>query len=119
MNELARQLVHVEHPNSDDVLHRQNKLNARYKEESSIIIDECIELMSCIYYDYRWAQLRDMVDQKRAELDRAHRLETFRIDCQETVTWIEDKTRLEKEGREGRGQSIRLQSSRRFGCPHE
>lgn len=39
-----------------------------------------------------------MVDQKRAELDRAHRLETFRIDCQETVTWIEDKTRLEREG---------------------
>lgn len=42
----------------------------------------------------RWAQLRDMVDQKRAELDKAHRLETFRIDCQETVTWIEDKTRV-------------------------
>lgn len=35
-----------------------------------------------------------MVDQKRAELERAHRLETFRIDCQETVTWIEDKTRV-------------------------
>jgi spectrin beta len=35
-----------------------------------------------------------MVDQKRAELERAHRMETFRIDCQETVTWIEDKTRV-------------------------
>lgn len=54
VNELARQLLHVDHPNSDEILHRQNKLNAR------------------------WAQLRDMVDQKRAELDRAHRLETFR-----------------------------------------
>lgn len=42
---------------------------------------------------FRWAQLRDMVDQKRAELERAHRMETFRIDCQETVSWIEDKTR--------------------------
>ncbi|CAD6199906.1 unnamed protein product [Caenorhabditis auriculariae] len=70
VNDLARQLLHIEHPNSDDILHRQNKLNAR------------------------WAQLRDMVDQKRAELERAHRLETFRIDCQETVTWIEDKTRV-------------------------
>lgn len=38
--------------------------------------------------------MRDMVDQKRAELDQAHRLETFRIDCQETVSWIEDKTRV-------------------------
>ncbi|CAJ0961934.1 unnamed protein product, partial [Mesorhabditis belari] len=70
VNELARQLLHVEHPNSDEILLRQNRLNAR------------------------WAQLRDMVDQKRAELEKAHRLETFRIDCQETVTWIEDKTRI-------------------------
>ncbi|KAM3717265.1 Spectrin beta chain [Dirofilaria immitis] len=70
VNELARQLLHVDHPNSDEILQRQNKLNAR------------------------WAQLRDMVDQKRTELDQAHRLETFRIDCQETVSWIEDKTRV-------------------------
>uniref|UniRef100_A0A915D0N2 Uncharacterized protein n=2 Tax=Ditylenchus dipsaci TaxID=166011 RepID=A0A915D0N2_9BILA len=70
INELARQMLHVDHPNSDEILQRQNVLNAR------------------------WAQLRDMVDQKKAELDRAHRLETFRIDCQETVTWIEDKTRV-------------------------
>ncbi|PIO75508.1 spectrin repeat-containing domain protein [Teladorsagia circumcincta] len=70
VNELARQLLHVQHPNADDIMARQNKLNAR------------------------WAKLRDMVDQKKAELERAHRLETFRIDCQETVTWIEDKTRV-------------------------
>uniref|UniRef100_A0A913HUS6 Spectrin beta chain n=1 Tax=Strongyloides stercoralis TaxID=6248 RepID=A0A913HUS6_STRER len=70
VNELARQLLHVDHPNSDEILERQNRLNAR------------------------WAQLKDMVDQKRDELDRAHRLGTFRIDCQETVTWIEDKTRV-------------------------
>ncbi len=30
VNELARQLLHVEHPNSDEILQRQNKLNARY-----------------------------------------------------------------------------------------
>uniref|UniRef100_A0A915M9S2 Calponin-homology (CH) domain-containing protein n=1 Tax=Meloidogyne javanica TaxID=6303 RepID=A0A915M9S2_MELJA len=70
INELARQMLQVEHPNSDEILARQNALNAR------------------------WAQLRDMVDLKKADLDRAHRLETFRIDCQETVTWIEDKTRM-------------------------
>ncbi|KAK0414269.1 hypothetical protein QR680_007238 [Steinernema hermaphroditum] len=70
VNDLARQLLAVDHPNTDEILRRQNTLNAR------------------------WAQLRDMVDQKRDELERAHRLETFRIDCQETVTWIEDKTRV-------------------------
>jgi spectrin beta len=70
VNTLARQLLDVDHPNGDEILQRQNTLNAR------------------------WAQLKDMIDQKRAELERAHRLETFRIDCQETVTWIEDKTRV-------------------------
>lgn len=29
VNELARQLLHVDHPNSDEILQRQNKLNAR------------------------------------------------------------------------------------------
>jgi len=45
-------------------------------------------------FNVRWAQLRDMVILKKADLDRAHRLETFLIDCQETVTWIEDKIRM-------------------------
>ncbi|VDK74725.1 unnamed protein product [Litomosoides sigmodontis] len=76
VNELARQLLHVDHPNSDEILQRQNKLNAR------------------------WAQLRDMVDQKKSELEQAHRLETFRIDCQETVSWIEDKIRVLEDGGE-------------------
>lgn len=30
VNQLARQLLHVEHPNSDQILQRQNKLNQRY-----------------------------------------------------------------------------------------
>uniref|UniRef100_A0A183IVK4 Spectrin beta chain, non-erythrocytic 2 n=1 Tax=Soboliphyme baturini TaxID=241478 RepID=A0A183IVK4_9BILA len=72
VNQLSRQLLHVEHPNSDEILQRQNRLNAR------------------------WAQLQDMVKRKRVELDRAYRLQTFRIDCQETVTWIQDKTRLQR-----------------------
>ena len=29
VNQLARQLLHIEHPNSDEILQRQNKLNAR------------------------------------------------------------------------------------------
>ncbi|KFD65474.1 hypothetical protein M514_22400 [Trichuris suis] len=70
INKLSHQLLHVEHPNSDEILQRQNRLNAR------------------------WAQLQDMVRRKRIELDRAHRMQTFRIDCQETVTWIQDKTRV-------------------------
>ena len=33
VNELARQLLHVDHPNADEILQRQNKLNARYIKE--------------------------------------------------------------------------------------
>ena len=29
MNQLARQLLHVEHPNSEDIVARQNTLNSR------------------------------------------------------------------------------------------
>jgi len=29
VNQLARQLLHGEHPNADEILQRQNKLNAR------------------------------------------------------------------------------------------
>jgi len=43
---------------------------------------------------FSWAQLGDMVDRKRRELEQAHRLQTFKIDCQETITWIQDKTRV-------------------------
>lgn len=30
VNQLARQLLHVEHPNSEEILTRQNQLNQRY-----------------------------------------------------------------------------------------
>lgn len=30
VNQLARQLLHVEHPNSDEIVARQNQVNARY-----------------------------------------------------------------------------------------
>lgn len=32
VNQLARQLLHVEHPNSEDIIARQNQLNARWAE---------------------------------------------------------------------------------------
>lgn len=40
VNELARQLLHVDHPNSEEILQRQNKLNAR--SESLIF---CLEFL--------------------------------------------------------------------------
>jgi len=32
VNQLARQLLHVEHPNSEEIISRQNQLNQRWGE---------------------------------------------------------------------------------------
>ncbi|XP_013782687.1 spectrin beta chain-like isoform X2 [Limulus polyphemus] len=70
VNQLARQLIHVEHPNSDEILSRQNHLNQR------------------------WATLRKLVEEKREEIDFAHGVQTFHIECRETTTWIEEKKKI-------------------------
>merc|ERR1712226_1458851 len=70
VNQLARQLLHVEHPNSEQIIARQNQLNTR------------------------WTDLRERSEKKREELGSAHGVQTFHIECRETVTWIEDKIRV-------------------------
>merc|ERR1719464_33467 len=70
VNQLARQLLHVEHPNSEEIVGRQNQLNQR------------------------WGDLRERSEAKRDELASAHGVQTFHIECRETVTWIEDKMRV-------------------------
>lgn len=70
VNQLARQLLHVEHPNSEQIIARQNQLNQK------------------------WAELREKAEGKRDELNSAHGVQTFHIECRETTTWIEDKIRI-------------------------
>ncbi|XP_059484523.1 spectrin beta chain isoform X2 [Neocloeon triangulifer] len=70
VNQLARQLLHVEHPNSEQILARQNELN------------------------HGWADLREKAENKREELSSAHGVQTFHIECRETMLWIEDKKRI-------------------------
>merc|ERR1719412_2109514 len=70
VNQLARQLLHVEHPNSEQIIARQEQLNRR------------------------WSDLRERSELKREELNSAHGVQTFHIECRETVTWIEDKMRV-------------------------
>lgn len=70
VNQLARQLLHVEHPNSEEILARQNQLNEK------------------------WSKLRDQAESKRDELKSAHGVQTFYIECRETISWIEDKKRI-------------------------
>merc|ERR1719461_1034541 len=70
VNQLARQLLHVDHPGSEEIIARQNQLNTK------------------------WSSLREKSELKREELNSAHGVQTFHIECRETVTWIEDKMRV-------------------------
>lgn len=70
VNTLARQLLHNEHPNSDEVIARQNQLNQR------------------------WNDLEDLAKNKRGALTMAHDVNTWHIECQETMTWIREKAKL-------------------------
>lgn len=70
VNQLARQLLHVEHPDSEQITARQNQLNQR------------------------WADLREKAEAKKEELNAAHGVQTYHIECRETVSWIEDKIRI-------------------------
>lgn len=70
VNQLARQLLHVEHPDSEQIIARQNHLN----EE--------------------WSTLRETAESKREQLNSAHGVQTFYIECRETISWIEDKKRI-------------------------
>ncbi|XP_055939314.1 spectrin beta chain-like isoform X2 [Argiope bruennichi] len=70
VNQLARQLLNVEHPNSEEIMARQNQLNQR------------------------WSALQEVAEQKKEEINSAHGVQTFHIECKETITWIEEKTKL-------------------------
>ncbi|ESP01600.1 hypothetical protein LOTGIDRAFT_139452 [Lottia gigantea] len=70
VNQLARQLLTVEHPNAEDVIGRQNQLNQR------------------------WNNLREHVDQKRDEINLSHGLQNFHIECNETISWINEKAKI-------------------------
>lgn len=61
VNQLARQLLHVEHPNSEQVLEKQNALNQS------------------------WAALRDAAEKKRENISSAHGVQTFHVECRETI----------------------------------
>lgn len=44
--------------------------------------------------NHEWAELREKAEAKRDELNSAHGVQTFHIECRETLSWIEDKKRI-------------------------
>lgn len=61
VNQLASQLLQNEHPNAEDVTTREREVTKR------------------------WAELRKVADDKRDALSVAHGVNTWHIECQETM----------------------------------
>ncbi|XP_026077457.1 spectrin beta chain, non-erythrocytic 1 isoform X2 [Carassius auratus] len=70
VNQIARQLIHSGHPSETDIKAQQDKLNTR------------------------WSQFRDLVDQKKESLNSALGVQNYHLDCNETKSWIREKTKV-------------------------
>uniref|UniRef100_A0A8C1WMX3 Spectrin beta chain n=1 Tax=Cyprinus carpio TaxID=7962 RepID=A0A8C1WMX3_CYPCA len=68
VNQIARQLIHSGHPSEKDIKAQQDKLNTR--------------------------QFRDLVDQKKESLNSALGVQNYHLDCNETKSWIREKTKV-------------------------
>ncbi|XP_075993412.1 spectrin beta chain, non-erythrocytic 1-like isoform X2 [Genypterus blacodes] len=70
VNQVARQLIHSEHPGEKEIKAQQDKLNNR------------------------WSQFRDLVDQKKEALSSALGVQNYHLECNETKSWIKEKTKV-------------------------
>ncbi|XP_065815488.1 spectrin beta chain, non-erythrocytic 1 isoform X3 [Labrus bergylta] len=70
VNQVARQLLHSEHPSEKEIKSKQDKLNTR------------------------WSQFRDLVDQKKDSLSSALGVQNYHLECNETKSWIKEKTKV-------------------------
>lgn len=43
---------------------------------------------------FRWKQLKNNANRKKDDIDASHGVQTFHIECRETISWIEEKTKL-------------------------
>uniref|UniRef100_A0A6G1SQG5 Spectrin beta chain n=1 Tax=Aceria tosichella TaxID=561515 RepID=A0A6G1SQG5_9ACAR len=76
VNNLTRNLVEAGHPDSKAIIKRQEQL------------------------DRLWNDLKNDTDKKRASIEAAHGVQTFYLDCSETVSWIDEKTKSLKDTEE-------------------
>ncbi|XP_077585265.1 spectrin beta chain, non-erythrocytic 1 isoform X3 [Stigmatopora nigra] len=70
VNQVARQLVHSGHPGEKEIKGQQDRLNTR------------------------WSHFRDLVDRKKESLSSALGVQNYHLDCNETKSWIKEKTKV-------------------------
>uniref|UniRef100_A0A8C7D6E5 Spectrin beta chain n=1 Tax=Oncorhynchus kisutch TaxID=8019 RepID=A0A8C7D6E5_ONCKI len=71
VNQIARQLMHNGHPSEKNIKAQQDKLNNRQVD-----------------------QFRDLADQKKESLISALGVQNYHLDCNETKSWIREKTKV-------------------------
>ncbi|XP_072024969.1 spectrin beta chain-like isoform X3 [Amphiura filiformis] len=76
VNQLAKQLLNVEHPNSPEITEKQNHLNQR------------------------WAELKVRLEEKREAVLAVRQVQVYHLDCNETTQWIVDKIRVVEKTKE-------------------
>uniref|UniRef100_A0A8C8JA40 Spectrin beta chain n=1 Tax=Oncorhynchus tshawytscha TaxID=74940 RepID=A0A8C8JA40_ONCTS len=71
VNQIGRQLMHNGHPSEKNIKAQQDKLNNRQVD-----------------------QFRDLADQKKESLISALGVQNYHLDCNETKSWIREKTKV-------------------------
>ncbi|OQV17845.1 Spectrin beta chain [Hypsibius exemplaris] len=79
INDVSERLLSVQHPDAREIHSRRNRLNSS------------------------WNALVDNVNSKRDELEKSRGYQTFRIECQETTRWIEEKIRIIEDSEDIQG----------------
>ncbi|XP_040266018.1 spectrin beta chain, non-erythrocytic 2 isoform X3 [Bufo bufo] len=70
VNEVAGQLLNTDHRNEDSIRNMQDQLNSR------------------------WNHFRQLVGQKKIALDSALEIQNYHLECNETVCWMREKTKI-------------------------
>lgn len=76
VNELAAQLVEAENPHANEIVSKRDEVNQK------------------------WSELQDLSAKKRGEIQQFHSVQTFHIETEETITWINEKCKILEETQE-------------------
>ena len=100
VNQLARQLVAAQSLKNKELSASTQQLNGSANVEDSIdghdadlsANKQIQERLSQL--NNKWHNLRHIVDRKRDDLNSTFGVQTFHIESQETISWIQDKIRV-------------------------
>lgn len=99
VNQLARQLVSSQQKDKDALTASQRQLNVVEDSidgpQSNTDLSGNQQIQDRINkLNTKWSNLRNVVDKKRDDLNSTFGVQTFHIESQETISWIQDKIRV-------------------------